>query len=153
MRDKLRRVKRVERVCPCRGRSRIDIFSQKCSSSFLKMFEFFSFWRLSGRVFQRLMAEAGKKDFSRFDDLLRLRTSCKGFRICRADKPPQAFYLWELKKLSFTGLYTLHRAHLKSTRLTTTHMLVKRGKGRVWKGLRIHKFSFKKSLSFLQDSL
>ena len=30
------------------------------------------------------MAEAGKKDFSRFDDLHRLRMSCKGFRVCRA---------------------------------------------------------------------
>ena len=30
------------------------------------------------------MAEAGKKDFSRFDDLHRLRTSCKGFRVYRA---------------------------------------------------------------------
>ena len=59
-------------------------FPQKCSSSFLKMFEFFSVWRLSGRVFQR-MVEAGKKDFSRFDDLHRLRMSCKGFRVCRAE--------------------------------------------------------------------
>ena len=31
------------------------------------------------------MAEAGKKDFSRFDDLHRLKTSCKGFRVCRAE--------------------------------------------------------------------
>ena len=61
-------------------------FSQKCSRSFLKMFGFFqvSFRRLSRRVFQR-MAEAGKKDFSRFDDLHRLMTSCKGFQVCRAE--------------------------------------------------------------------
>ena len=31
------------------------------------------------------MAEAGKKDFSRFDDLHRLRTNCKGFRVCSAE--------------------------------------------------------------------
>ena len=31
------------------------------------------------------MAEAGKKDLSRFKDLHRLRTSCKGFRVCRAE--------------------------------------------------------------------
>ena len=31
------------------------------------------------------MAEAGKKDFNRFDDLHRLRTSCKDFRVCRAE--------------------------------------------------------------------
>ena len=31
------------------------------------------------------MAKAGKKDFSRFDDLHRLRTSCKDFRVCRAE--------------------------------------------------------------------
>ena len=59
-------------------------FPQKCSSSFLNMFEFCSVGRLSGRVFQR-MVEAGKKDFSRFDDLHRLKTSCKGFRVCRAE--------------------------------------------------------------------
>ena len=33
------------------------------------------------------MAEAGKKDFSRFDDFHRLRTSCEGFRVyvCRPE--------------------------------------------------------------------
>ena len=31
------------------------------------------------------MALAGKRDFSRFDVLHRLRTSCKGLRVCRAE--------------------------------------------------------------------
>ena len=59
-------------------------FSQKCSSSFLKKFEFFSFEGCQGECSKEWL-RLEKKDFSRFEDLHRLRTSCQGFRVCRAE--------------------------------------------------------------------
>ena len=67
----------------CRGSP--EVFELRL---FMKMFEFFSFssegCQGPGECSKEWL-RLGKKDFSRFDDLHRLRTSCKGFRVRRAE--------------------------------------------------------------------